>query len=218
VNKSIIAYYRAKHNLSQTQMGRKLSITQAEVSRLENENIDRKIRIETLNKISTAFNLNINDVLNKQQELQGELELNKFNANDNNKNQTGVYGHRNMNGSINMTNTKPNYFVPWKIKDNQFLVQITANCMQPIIKQGAYVLCDYDANYSVGDQVFVQINNPNAENELMATARTIDEYDSENIKLSCFGKAIIFKDITNKKVTYDKFHKITKIVAVFSQI
>ena len=63
MNKSIIAYYRAKHNLSQTQMGRKLSITQAEVSRLENENIDRKIRIETLNKISTAFNLNINDVL-----------------------------------------------------------------------------------------------------------------------------------------------------------
>ena len=218
MNKSIIAYYRAKHNLSQTQMGKKLGITQAEVSRLENENIDRKIRIETLNKISTAFNENINDVLNKQQELQGELNINKFISSDNNKNQTGVYGNRNMNGSINMTNTKPNYFVPWKIKDNQFLVQVTATCMQPIIKQGSYILCDYDATYSIGDQVLVQIPNLDVEGDIIATIRTIDNYNSETIELSCLGKAIIFKDITNKKVTYDKFHKITKIVAVFSQI
>ena len=218
MNKSIIAHYRAKHNLSQTQMGRKLGITQAEVSRLENENIDRKIRIETLNKISTAFNININDVLNKQQELQGEFNIDKFKSNDSILDKTGVYGFRNMNGSINMTKTEPCYFVPWKIKENQFLVQITSECMQPIIRQGYYILCDYDSTYSVGDQVFVQIQNPNDENELMACSRTIDEYDSKSIKLSCIGESIIFKDITNKKVNYEKFQKITKIVGVFSQI
>ena len=197
-------------------MGSKLGITQAEVSRLENENIDRKIRIETLTKISKAFNVKIDDVLRKQQELQGEI-VDDF-ATKNKNNNTPVFGKRNMNGSLNMSNKDPNYFVNWMIKENQFLVQVTSTCMQPIIKQGAYILCDYDATYSVGDQVLVQIPNPKVEGEILATVRTINNYNSETIELSCLGEAIIFKDITNKKMTYDKFHKITKITAVFSQI
>lgn len=218
MKKSIVRFFREKHNLSQTAMGSKLGITQAEVSRLENENIDRKIRIETFTKISKAFNVKIDDVLRKQQELQGEIVDDFATKNNNNNNNTPVFGARNMNGSLNMSKKDPNYFVNWMIKENQFLVQVTATCMQPIIKQGAYILCDYDATYSVGDQVLVQIPNPDVEGDIMATVRTIDNYNSETIELSCLGEAIIFKDITNKKVTYDKFHKITKIVGVFSQI
>ena len=218
MKKNVIAYYRAKLGLTQNELAQKIGVTQAEISRLEKTG-KRRLRVETLHKLADACNIEVAEIMNAHYNLTTEKTTVKQNVQIIQEQKTPIFGTRNINSSINMTNEEPIDYANWCIKKNQFLVQVTTACMMPVILPSQYVLCDRNINYTKDDLVLVQVADPKNKNEVIATVRQIKEIDPEHIVLTCESKkSVIFKHITNKKIPHSYIKKLTKVVAILHHI
>lgn len=203
--KSILYELRVQHGLTQSQLSKKLGVSQPEVARLERGK--RRIRFDLLQKMAVIFKMSVDEITKMQVDITPP-EPNKV------PDGVPLIGETNFNYRLDVTDLKPHKYVNFNNKfDDHFCVKIMGRCGMPRYKPDETVICENHSTYSIGDDIFLQYKEDvkvygffgiyNGSNEKQVT---IKHYCSDAIN----------KSNLQEKFDIDKIVKISKIIGCFS--
>jgi len=203
--KSILYELRVQHGLTQSQLSKRLGISQPEVARLERGK--RRIRFDLLQKMAVIFKMLVDEITKMQVDITPP-EPDKV------PDGVPLIGETNPNFRLDLTDTVPHKYVNLTNKfDDHFCVKIMGRCGMPRYKPNETILCENHSTYTKGDDIFLQFKDDIKVYGFFGEFVGSDE-KHVTIKHYC-GDAINKANLQNK-FDIDKIVKISKIVGCFS--
>ncbi len=203
--KSILYELRVQHGLTQSQLSKKLGVSQPEVARLERGK--RRIRFDLLQKMAVIFKMSVDEITKMQVDITPP-EPDKV------PDGVPLIGETTPNYKLDVTDLKPHKYLNLNIKfDNHFCLKIMGCCGIPRFKPDETLLCENHSTYNKGDDIFIQYK------EDVKVYGFFGEYigsDEKQVTIKHYCDDVRCKANQKEKFSIDKIVKISKIVGCFS--
>jgi len=203
--KSILYELRVQHGLTQSQLSKKLGVSQPEVARLERGK--RRIRFDLLQRMAVIFKMSVDEITKMQVDITPP-EPDKV------PDGVPLIGETNPNFRLDVTDTAPHKYVNLTNKfDDHFCLKIMGRCGIPRFKPDETIVCENHSTYNKGDDIFLQYK------EDVKVFGFFGEYigsDDKHVTIKHYCGDVINKANLQDKFDINKIVKISKIVGRFS--
>ena len=203
--KSILYELRVQHGLTQSQLSKKLGVSQPEVARLERGK--RRIRFDLLQRMAVIFKMSVDEITKMQVDITPP-EPNKI------PDGIPLIGYVDKEFKINLTDIKPHNYIDLGSKFNDhYCVKVSGNNLVPRYKPNEIVVCENNSSYNTNDDILVQIKD---EEQIIGLFGVYIGQDDKNIIMGLYTTDSANKTSHSKKLNKNDVIKISKIVGCFS--
>ena len=212
---SLLYKLRMRSNLTQKQVADCLNVTQAEISRLEKGK--RRLRMETLQKIASAFNLSMDQVVAMQMNSTNGLDSIK----DNVKNPSGipVIGQTTKDMRYSFKDKTPQSiaeYIPYQA--NHYFVKCLCNCMSPRINKNEYMLIQKNIGYTESDDIVVEFKEKDEQYICIGKLKSVNDKQINIIQYDKEHNCLFDKNNNKEFISLDKVVDIYVIVGILKNI